>query len=175
MCAFAFVYVCMFACVVLTLGLNYMQREIANNHELTERVALTAPETEIPVSPTAASSAAATSSTSASASSSSSLATLLQWSKIQRILAHNQVWPLLVAKLLYYISSSIFMSVFALAAVDRFAMQADGLGFLLAFVGVTFGISQGILTGWFSAKFSDRYAPNLPRGFRVVFVVFVFV
>ena len=80
----------------------------------------------------------------------------LQLAKIQSLLKLEGIVGLLLAKTLYYLSSSIFAAVFMLAAVDRFGMQADSMGFLLAFIGITFGISQGVITGIVSAHFSDK-------------------
>ena len=79
----------------------------------------------------------------------------LNLAKIKLLLRADDVRDLLLAKLLYYCSSSIFTSVFMLAAIDRFGMAADSLGFLLAFVGICFGVSQGFLTSYVTAYWSD--------------------
>lgn len=66
------------------------------------------------------------------------------------------VGPLLLTRLFYSFSFSMFETTFALYALKKFSLQASQTGLVLTYVGVILVIVQGFLVGKISEKFKDH-------------------
>ncbi len=65
------------------------------------------------------------------------------------------VGPLLHTRFFFGLAFSIFQTIFALYALERFKVDAQHTGYILAYVGVLSVITQGFLIGRLTARFSD--------------------
>eukprot|EP00455_Lapot_gusevi_P057369 TRINITY_DN9757_c0_g1_i3.p1 TRINITY_DN9757_c0_g1~~TRINITY_DN9757_c0_g1_i3.p1 ORF type:complete len:460 (-),score=51.22 TRINITY_DN9757_c0_g1_i3:66-1373(-) len=77
------------------------------------------------------------------------------WAELVRVISLSGVGSLLFAKLFYYMAASVFQAVFALIAVDHFHLNAQQLGLSISYCGVMYGLSQGVLTGWLTARYPE--------------------
>lgn len=66
------------------------------------------------------------------------------------------VGPLLHTRFIYGLAFSTFTSVFTLYAQYRFKLDAASTGYILAYIGVLSVLTQGLLIGRITARFSER-------------------
>lgn len=66
------------------------------------------------------------------------------------------VGPLLHTRFIYGLAFSTFTSVFTLYAQYRFNLDAANTGYILAYIGVLSVLTQGLLIGRITARFSER-------------------
>jgi MFS transporter, DHA1 family, tetracycline resistance protein len=65
------------------------------------------------------------------------------------------VGPLLHTRFFFGLAFSIFQTIFSLYALERFNINAQNTGFVLAYVGILSVITQGFLIGRLTARFSE--------------------
>ena len=73
------------------------------------------------------------------------------WDALRRPL----IGPLLHTRFFFGLAFSIFQSIFALYALERFGLDAEKTGYILAYVGVLSVITQGFLVGRLTARFTE--------------------
>lgn len=73
------------------------------------------------------------------------------WSALRRPL----IGPLLHTRFFFGLAFSIFQTIFSLYALERFKVDAQHTGFILAYVGILSVITQGFLIGRLTARFSE--------------------
>jgi len=66
------------------------------------------------------------------------------------------IGPLLLTRLLYSFSFSMFQTTFALYSIKKFNLEASQTGLILAYVGVIIVIVQGFVVGKISKKYKDH-------------------
>jgi DHA1 family tetracycline resistance protein-like MFS transporter len=65
------------------------------------------------------------------------------------------VGPLLHTRFFFGMAFSLFQSIFSLYALERFELNVQAIGFILAYVGVLAVITQGFMIGKLTARFSE--------------------
>lgn len=73
------------------------------------------------------------------------------WDALHRPL----VGPLLHTRFFFGLAFSVFQTIFALYALERFQINAQSTGYILAYVGLLSVITQGFLIGRLTARFSE--------------------
>lgn len=73
------------------------------------------------------------------------------WDALHRPL----VGPLLHTRFFFGLAFSLFQSIFSLYALNRFQLNAQSIGFVLAYVGVLAVITQGFMIGKLTARYSE--------------------
>jgi DHA1 family tetracycline resistance protein-like MFS transporter len=65
------------------------------------------------------------------------------------------VGPLLHTRFIFGLAFSLFQSIFSLYALERFQLNVQSIGFVLAYVGVLSVITQGFMIGKLTARYSE--------------------
>jgi MFS transporter, DHA1 family, tetracycline resistance protein len=68
-----------------------------------------------------------------------------------------RVGPLLNIRFLFGMASAMFQTIFALYAQKRLGLTAQSTGYVLAYVGLLAVLVQGVLVGWVSKRYPDRW------------------
>ena len=66
------------------------------------------------------------------------------------------VGPLLHTRFFFGLAFSLFQSIFSLYALERFHLNAQSIGYILAYVGVLSVITQGFMIGRLTARYSEN-------------------
>jgi DHA1 family tetracycline resistance protein-like MFS transporter len=78
------------------------------------------------------------------------------------------VGPLLHTRFFFGLAFSIFQSIFSLYALERFQLNVQSIGFILAYVGVLAVITQGFMIGKLTARFSETRLIAFSTGLMAV-------
>ena len=73
------------------------------------------------------------------------------WSALRRPL----VGPLLHTRFFFGLAFSLFQSIFSLYALERFHLNVQSIGYILAYVGLLSVITQGFMIGRLTARYSE--------------------
>lgn len=72
-----------------------------------------------------------------------------------RTLKRPFIGPLLHTRFFFGMSFSLFQTIFSLYALERFKLQAQDTGYILAYVGVISVLTQGVFIGKLTRRFSE--------------------
>lgn len=90
---------------------------------------------------------------------------------LNQALKRPVVGNLLHTRLFYGLAFAIFQTIFALYGQYRFDLNAQNIGYILAYVGVLSVLTQAVLVGRLTDRFSDR---NLILGMMVLIAISMF-
>ena len=78
------------------------------------------------------------------------------------------IGPLLHTRFLFGLAFSLFQSIFSLYALERFQLNVQAIGFILAYVGVLAVITQGFMIGKLTARFSEARLIVISTGLMAI-------
>jgi len=77
------------------------------------------------------------------------------FAKLKEVMGKPLVGPLMGITFFYYVAFVMLQTIFSLYVLRRFGLEADSAGYILAYVGIISALTQGVIVGKLTERFSE--------------------